>query len=85
MPVGDSSSELRERGFCILSAPVAEPLVALPTYMLIVSFGLIDITVAHGPIEIAPGTHTEYNIPQHVWQSLTPRQRGMMRFPISKS
>ena len=25
--------------------------------MVVVSFGLIDITSAHGPIEIAPGTH----------------------------
>jgi ectoine hydroxylase-related dioxygenase (phytanoyl-CoA dioxygenase family) len=25
--------------------------------MLVVSFGLIEITTAHGPIEIAPGTH----------------------------
>lgn len=29
----------------------------LPTYMLVVSFGLINITPAHGPIELAPGTH----------------------------
>ena len=29
----------------------------LPTYMLVVSLGLIDILPAHGPIEIAPGTH----------------------------
>ena len=33
------------------------PGLLLPTYMLIVSFGLIDITAEHGPIEIAPGTH----------------------------
>jgi len=33
------------------------PDLALPTYMLLVSFGLIDISPAHGPIEIAPGTH----------------------------
>jgi hypothetical protein len=33
------------------------PDLLLPTYMLAVSFGLIDISVAHGPIEIAPGTH----------------------------
>lgn len=33
------------------------PDLSLPAYMLIVSFGLIDITLAHGPIEIAPGTH----------------------------
>jgi len=32
------------------------PEMKLPPYMLIVSFGLIDITPAHGPIEIAPGT-----------------------------
>lgn len=31
--------------------------LSLPTYMLVVSVGLIDITPAHGPIEIAPGTH----------------------------
>lgn len=29
----------------------------LPPYMLVVSFGLIPITLANGPIEIAPGTH----------------------------
>lgn len=33
------------------------PELLLPTYMLVVSFGLINITSAHGPIEIAPGTH----------------------------
>lgn len=33
------------------------PDLSLPTYMLVVSFGLIDILPAHGPIEIAPGTH----------------------------
>ena len=31
--------------------------LSLPTYMLVVSFGLMDISPAHGPIEIAPGTH----------------------------
>jgi hypothetical protein len=33
------------------------PDLPLPPYMLVVSFGLIDITPANGPIEIAPGTH----------------------------
>jgi ectoine hydroxylase-related dioxygenase (phytanoyl-CoA dioxygenase family) len=33
------------------------PDLRLPTYMLVVSFGLMDITPAHGPIEILPGTH----------------------------
>ncbi len=33
------------------------PDFALPTYMLAVSFGLIDIAREHGSIEIAPGTH----------------------------
>jgi hypothetical protein len=33
------------------------PDLPLPAYMLVVSFGLIDITPVHGPIEIAPGTH----------------------------
>ncbi len=46
-----------------LHADYARPLFAeapdlsLPAYMLVVSFGLVDITSAHGPIEIAPGTH----------------------------
>lgn len=33
------------------------PDLSLPPYMLVVSFGLIDITAEHGPIEIAVGTH----------------------------
>jgi Phytanoyl-CoA dioxygenase (PhyH) len=33
------------------------PDLSLPIYLLVVSFGLTDITPAHGPIEIAPGTH----------------------------
>jgi ectoine hydroxylase-related dioxygenase (phytanoyl-CoA dioxygenase family) len=33
------------------------PDLPLPPYMLVVSFGLVPITAAHGPIEIAPGTH----------------------------
>jgi hypothetical protein len=33
------------------------PDLALPAYMLVVSFGLTDISLADGPIEIAPGTH----------------------------
>jgi hypothetical protein len=33
------------------------PDLPLPPYMLVVSFGLINITRAHGPIEIAPGSH----------------------------
>lgn len=33
------------------------PELLLPTYMLVVSFGLADITPAHGPLAIAPGTH----------------------------
>jgi hypothetical protein len=33
------------------------PDLALPVYMLIVSFGLVRIGREHGPIEIAPGTH----------------------------
>jgi ectoine hydroxylase-related dioxygenase (phytanoyl-CoA dioxygenase family) len=123
------------------------PDLQLPTYMLVVSFGLIPITPAHGPIEIAPGTHrmprvdalravesgeipmqsvplsigdvlirhpwalhrgtpnttdtprplatiryvrrwyADYSrevnpIPRCVWQSLTPEQQNMMRFPV---
>ena len=38
------------------------PDLLLPVYMLVVSFGLIDITPAHGPLEIAPRTH---RMPRH--------------------
>lgn len=31
--------------------------LSLPPYMLVVNFSLVPITLAHGPIEIAPGTH----------------------------
>jgi hypothetical protein len=33
------------------------PDLALPPYMMVVSFGLVRITADDGPIEIAPGTH----------------------------
>jgi ectoine hydroxylase-related dioxygenase (phytanoyl-CoA dioxygenase family) len=33
------------------------PDLLLPIYMLVVSFGLIEITPEYGPIQIAPGTH----------------------------
>ncbi len=33
------------------------PDLLLPTYMLLVSFGLVGIAPESGPIEIAPGTH----------------------------
>jgi hypothetical protein len=33
------------------------PDLPLPVYILVVSFGLMQITAEHGPIEIAPGTH----------------------------
>ena len=33
------------------------PDISMPPYMLAVSFGLVDITAEHGPIEIAVGTH----------------------------
>lgn len=33
------------------------PDIALPAYMLVVSFGLVQITPGLGPIEIAPDTH----------------------------
>jgi len=33
------------------------PDLSVPPYMLVVSFGLVPITSANGPIEIAPGTH----------------------------
>jgi ectoine hydroxylase-related dioxygenase (phytanoyl-CoA dioxygenase family) len=38
------------------------PELLLPAYMLVVSFGLINITPAHGPLEIAPRTH---RMPRH--------------------
>jgi len=33
------------------------PDLPLPPYVVVVSFGLVRITRAHGPVEIAPGTH----------------------------
>jgi hypothetical protein len=33
------------------------PDLSLPAYVLVVSFGLVRITLENGPIEIAPGTH----------------------------
>jgi hypothetical protein len=33
------------------------PQLALPPHMLAVSFGLVPVTAANGPMEIAPGTH----------------------------
>ena len=33
------------------------PDLELPSYMLVVSFGLVQIAMENGPIEIAPGTH----------------------------
>jgi hypothetical protein len=33
------------------------PNLALPTYVLVVNFGLVRIAREHGPIEIAPGSH----------------------------
>ena len=123
------------------------PDLALPPYVLVVSFGLVRITLEDGPIEIAPGTHRmprkealgaveagdiglrpvpleigdvlirnpfalhrgspntsdtpralvsvryvrrwyadhsrEANsIPRAVWESLTPEQQSVMRFPV---
>lgn len=125
-----------------------DPDLLLPPYMLVVSFGLIDIAAEHGPIEIAVGTHRmareaavrsvesgecelhpvlldvgdvlirhpwalhrgtpnitdtprplatvryvrrwyaddsrEINaIPDAIWQSLSPEQRAVMRFPVT--
>ncbi|HEV7505829.1 MAG TPA: phytanoyl-CoA dioxygenase family protein [Thermoanaerobaculia bacterium] len=123
------------------------PDLSLPLYLLVVSFGLVGITLENGPIEIAPGTHRlprqealraaeageigmqpiqldigdvlirhpwalhrgspnttdtpralvslRYarrwyadssrevdSIPRAVWESLTPEQQSMMRFPV---
>jgi hypothetical protein len=33
------------------------PELELPPYMLVLSFGLVPVTLADGPLEIAPGTH----------------------------
>jgi Phytanoyl-CoA dioxygenase (PhyH) len=54
---------LRGSGYQQFHADYQRPLFAeapelsLPAYMLTVSFGLVQITSAHGPLEIAPGTH----------------------------
>jgi ectoine hydroxylase-related dioxygenase (phytanoyl-CoA dioxygenase family) len=36
---------------------IEDPDLSLPAYMLVVSFGLVEIAPANGPIEIAPATH----------------------------
>jgi Phytanoyl-CoA dioxygenase (PhyH) len=36
---------------------IETPDLPLPFYLLVVNFGLIDITVNHGPIQFAAGTH----------------------------
>jgi hypothetical protein len=125
------------------------PDLQLPTYMLVVSFGLLPITHENGPIEIVPGSHRMHRseavraseaaeldnrpvpldigdvlirhpwalhrgspntsdtpralvsiryvrrwyiddsreincLPQPVWDSLSPEQRCLMRFPIGE-
>jgi ectoine hydroxylase-related dioxygenase (phytanoyl-CoA dioxygenase family) len=127
-----------------------DPDLPLPIYMLIVSFGLVPVTLRNGPLEIAPGTHRlprkdalraveaseiamepvpleigdvlirhpwavhrgspnttdtprallsiryvrrwyaddsrEVSfLPCAVWESLTPEQQGMMRYPVENS
>jgi len=123
------------------------PDLELPTYMLVVSFGLVPITLDNGPLEVAPGTHrmprsnairavesaesrmepvpleigdvlirhpwvlhrgtpnmtdtprtlatirhvrrwyadssrAVNSVPHAIWNSLTPEQRSLMRFPV---
>ncbi len=41
------------------------PDLPLPTYMVVVSFGLVPIAQEHGPIEIAPGTHRMTRLEQN--------------------
>ena len=146
VPVKDSEYQKAHADFQRPLFPEA-PELLLPAFMLVVSFGLIDITPAHGPLEIAPRTHrmtrhealravesreTEMQpvlldlgdvlirhpwalhrgtpnitdtprplvsvryvrrwyadnsrdvnlLPRAVWQSLTPEQQSIMRFPI---
>jgi hypothetical protein len=102
------------------------PSLPLPPYMLAVSFGLVPIALANGPIEIGqpvplalgdvlirhpwaphrgtPNTsahprplatiryvrrwYTDHSrgvnsIPRAVWQSLTPEQQAVLRFPVA--
>jgi hypothetical protein len=68
------------------------PDLPLPAYMLVVSVGLVRIAPESGPIEVAPGTHRWYaddsreinHIPSAVWESMTPDQRQVMRFPVER-
>ena len=56
------------------------PDLSLPPYMLIVSFGLVQITLAHGPIEIAPGTH---RMPREVAiRSVESGEKAMRSLPL---
>jgi hypothetical protein len=56
------------------------PDLALPTYMLVVSFGLIRITPENGPIEIAPGTHRMAR--EQALRAVESGQIGMLSIPL---
>jgi ectoine hydroxylase-related dioxygenase (phytanoyl-CoA dioxygenase family) len=56
------------------------PELSLPAYVLIVSFGLVRITSANGPIEIAPGTH---RIPRNEAQrGIESREMAIQPIPL---
>lgn len=56
------------------------PDLVLPMYFLVVSFGLVPITLENGPIEIAPGTH---RIPgQEAFRAVESGEIGLRPVPL---
>jgi hypothetical protein len=56
------------------------PDLSLPVYVLVVSFGLVRITLENGPIEIAPGTH---RMPRkEAFRAVEAREIGMQAVPL---
>jgi ectoine hydroxylase-related dioxygenase (phytanoyl-CoA dioxygenase family) len=56
------------------------PDLPLPAYLMVVSFGLVRITLDNGPIEIAPGTHRMPR--QEALRALEAGEIGMQPVPL---
>lgn len=56
------------------------PDLSLPAYLMVVSFGLVRITLENGPIEIAPGTHRMPR--QQALRALEAADIGMLPVPL---
>jgi len=56
------------------------PDLSLPAFVLVVSFGLVRITLENGPIEIAPGTH--HMARKEVLRAVEAGEIGMQAIPL---